>query len=64
MRNAERVGELARVGAPLNRPAALPSLRYLDEPTARAAAQQGTEAARKPLKIYLTAAERDRAVRR
>jgi hypothetical protein len=64
MRNAERVGELARAGVPLARPPALEGLRHLDKPLAKAAAQQGTDAVRKPLKIYLTAGERDRIVGR
>ena len=42
MRNAERVAELARAGAPVARPPALDVLRYLDKPLAKGAAQQGT----------------------
>jgi hypothetical protein len=64
MRNAERVGELARAGVPLARPPAMQGLRHLDAPAARVAAQHEPEAARKPLKIYLTAGEQDRTVGR
>jgi len=42
----------------------LDALRHLDTPVAKAAAQQGTAAAREPLKVYLNAGERDRAIGR
>jgi hypothetical protein len=64
VRNAERVGELARAGVPLARPPALQALRHLDAPAARVAAQHEPETVRKPLKIYLTADERDRMLGR
>jgi hypothetical protein len=62
VRNAERVGELARAGVPLARPPTLQGLRHLDAPAARVAAQHEPEKVRKPLRIYLTAGERDRTV--
>jgi len=42
----------------------LDALRHLDKPLAKAGARQGIEAAREPLKVYLNAGERDRAIGR